>query len=1276
MGRVFRSTAVAVLAVLALPFAAHAVDRAQCRQYGGATSCWGPVLGPWTITQCAEVIDNTQLETAICRAQGGTPANFNTTCTGLPPAELRRPTSDGDISAYAVDVFTNYFGSPWGTLCGAPSASASSWGGTVNNQFCFTGSGPTFNATFGFEGGNVMPDFPATGQALGSLNTCENRTINFEAIRQRRIGCPGDFGQDQSFQQTSGATPALCSLSFRTPVDPKQDCDSCRSLKVGNPIDPVSGVKRQLEVDYAGTGPQPLRFERLYQQRVYVIDGRQWRHNYSARIQFDTFGPVPVVQAFRASGQVFQFTLSAGQFAADVDINDRVAQLTDAGGALTGWQYREARTDNVETYDAAGNLVAITSRAGLTQTLQYSTAATPPSVAPQPGLLLRVTDAFGRHLDFTYDAIGRLATMQDPAGQTYRYTGNADRHFTGVTYPDGKTRTYVYNEASLAANSFDGRLTGIVDENNSRFASFSYDATGVAFQSEHAGGAQRVTIGYGSWPSAVTVTDALGAVRTYSYTSVNNVFVNTGITQPAASGTGTATSSTSYDANGNAASRTDFNGNRTNYVYDLARNLETSRPEGLTAAGAATPATRTIETQWHPSFQLPTLVTEKDAAGALLRSTATSYDAAGNLLSRTVTAASGLARTWTYTYNANGSILTVDGPRTDVSDVTSYAYYANDDPDPGKRGNVATLTNALGQVTAITAYDALGQPATIVDPNGMITTLVYDPRMRLASRSVGGETTTYAYDGVGQLTQVTLPDGSFLAYSYDAAHRLTGMSDLQGNRIAYTLDAMGNRTQEQVFDPANALAQTRSRVYNNLSRLAQEIGAANQTTSYLYDDQGNVASVTDPLTHVTSNQYDALNRLVRVTDPGTGATQYGYNGIDQLVSVTDPRTLATTYAYDGLGNLNQQQSPDTGATTNTYDAAGNLLTQTDAKGQVTTYAYDALNRVTSIAFSDGSRQAYAYDLGTNGVGRLSQITETGANALVVAQTAYAYDLHGRVTQETRTLAGVAYVTAYQYDLAGRLTGTTYPSGRRVTLNLDALGRVLEVWSAPAGGTAQAVATSVAYRPFGGVKSYTLGNGQAVVRGYDQDGRIASYSLGAQTFAIGYDAASRVSFISDAANPANANTYGYDVLDRLTSAVIPGNQYSYVYDAVGNRTAKTVGANTDTYGYAPTSNRIASITAQAGAVRNFVFDANGSTTDDGTNQYAYDARGRMVRSVGALGTTTYQVNALGQRVRKTNAADDRIFHYDMKGRLIAESDPGGGTKREYIYLNDIPLAVIQ
>jgi YD repeat-containing protein len=199
----------------------------------------------------------------------------------------------------------------------------------------------------------------------------------------------------------------------------------------------------------------------------------------------------------------------------------------------------------------------------------------------------------------------------------------------------------------------------------------------------------------------------------------------------------------------------------------------------------------------------------------------------------------------------------------------------------------------------------------------------------------------------------------------------------------------------------------------------------------------------------------------------------------------------------------------------------------------------------------------------------------------------------------------------------------------------------------------------------------MGNGQSYARAIDLDGRIASYSLGAKTFAIGYDAASRIAFVSDLAVPANSNTYSYDAVDRLTGAVTPGTPYAYTYDAVGNRTSRTAGSSTEAYTYSGASNRIATV-----GPRSFAFDPNGSTTGDGNNTYAYDARGRMVQATSSLGTTSYKVNALGQRMRKSNSLGDTVYHYDTNGRLIAESDPGGALKRELLYLGDLPVYVWQ
>ena len=72
-------------------------------------------------------------------------------------------------------------------------------------------------------------------------------------------------------------------------------------------------------------------------------------------------------------------------------------------------------------------------------------------------------------------------------------------------------------------------------------------------------------------------------------------------------------------------------------------------------------------------------------------------------------------RAWSYSYNALGLIERADGPRTDVQDVTLYAY--------DSRGNLTQVTNALGQVTRLGDYDERGKPGSITDANGVTSSL-------------------------------------------------------------------------------------------------------------------------------------------------------------------------------------------------------------------------------------------------------------------------------------------------------------------------------------------------------------------------------------------------------------------------------------------------------------------------------------------------------------------------------------------------------------------------
>ena len=901
-------------------------------------------------------------------------------------------------------------------------------------------------------------------------------------------------------------------------------------------------------------------------------------------------------------------------------------------------------------------LLSLANREGLTLTLGHDNVQGVNRVTT-------VFDSFGRTIALSYDAQHRVASLSRSDGYRVNFAYDAANNLQSITWPDGMVRTYLYENASFPNN-----LTGMIDENGSRYATWAYDSQGRAISSQHAGGADLTTLVYN--PGSTTVTDALGSSRTFTLQTILGVPHNGGVSQPGGSGCGPAASAITYDANGNVATRTDFNGNVTSYTFDPVRNLEIQRIEAF-----GKPEARTTTTQWHATFRLPLAIAQP------LKITRYTYDATGNMLTHSEQAttdahgsqglsatATGTARIWAYSYDNTGQVIAVDGPRTDVQDFTNFTYNNNTGYLYNFRGNLSFVNNALHQITRINNYNFEGQPLSIGDPNGVITTLAYDLRGRLTSRSVAGETTTYQYDGVGQLTKVTLPDASNLNYTYDAAHRLTDVTDNLGNTVHYTLDAMGNRTQDNIKDPTNQLAQTRSHVFDPLNRLYQDVGAQAQTTSYTYDANGNLTGISDPLSHVTTNGYDALNRLVQITDPNGGHTQLAWNGQDRSTQVTDPRNLVTTYTVDGLGNLTQQASPDTGTAQSTYDPAGNLLTRTDAKGQTTTTAYDALNRPTLITYQDGTQQQYLYDQGTNGIGRLSEIDElTGGS--VTDWTQYAYDAQGRVISETRDYL----TTTYQYS-NGRLVAMTYPSGKRLDYSLDALGRISQVTlTYPNGGPVKIIASNVQYQPFGGVKSWTNGAGQTYTRRIDQDGRIAAYNLGSQTWQIGYDPASRISYQTDAANAANTVSYGYDALDRLIGAALPNTSLSYGYDANGNRTSRIFGASAQTYQISGSSNQLIGI--NSAPPRSYAFDPNGSITGDGTNTFGYDTRGRLVRAQTLSGTIQYSVNALGQRVRKSGAGTDTAYAYDFAGHLIAEYR-SSNVLREYFYLYDLPLAVMQ
>jgi len=54
---------------------------------------------------------------------------------------------------------------------------------------------------------------------------------------------------------------------------------------------------------------------------------------------------------------------------------------------------------------------------------------------------------------------------------------------------------------------------------------------------------------------------------------------------------------------------------------------------------------------------------------------------------------------------------------------------------------------------------------------------------------------------------------------------------------------------------------------------------------------------------------------------------------------------------------------------------------------------------------------------------------------------------------------------------------------------------------------------------------------------------------------------------------------------------------------------------------------------------------------------------------------YTYNGRGERVKKEAGDEGVYFHYDLNGRLLAETEAEGQTLKEYLYLEGMPLAMV-
>ncbi len=400
-----------------------------------------------------------------------------------------------------------------------------------------------------------------------------------------------------------------------------------------------------------------------------------------------------------------------------------------------------------------------------------------------------------------------------------------------------------------------------------------------------------------------------------------------------------------------------------------------------------------------------------------------------------------------------------------------------------------------------------------------------------------------------------------------------------------------------------------------------------------------------------SEETDGLGRTTRIQERKDTTTwlttQYAYDPLDRVTSVTDPNGNVTISNRLDTANKTRLDrlsvaDPDRGAWSYQYDPQGNIKLQTDGRGRQVSYSYDRLDRLTGKSYPNDPNTpsvTTTYDDATAGAFRKGRRTQMSVGGDTVT---YTYDGRGRVTQETRTIAGVAYGTGYVYNSADKVTQQTYPDTEAVTYAYNSVGRLSSV------SGASVYLASQTYDVAGKPLDTTLGNGAYTTARYDTSSQRLNLL---QTWVknggnatldsdlrYGYDTFGNVTAINETKDRTQDQGFGYDSLNRLTTVSGPFAQ-TFAYDNLGNLTQR----DGQTYRYTAGKPHAVS---QLGAdtANRFGYDAAGAMTTRGGQSLVYDAEGRLTSVSGATGTETYVYDGDGALRRRTTAAPTYVPPY--------------------------------
>ncbi|MEZ4730487.1 MAG: RHS repeat-associated core domain-containing protein [Caldilineaceae bacterium] len=582
-------------------------------------------------------------------------------------------------------------------------------------------------------------------------------------------------------------------------------------------------------------------------------------------------------------GNVTTFTYDAhGNLTSVTTPLQRTVQMTYNNQGLPTTLTDPLGRQTTFTYDANGNPTTLMTDAGAAErstTLTYTPAGYPATLTDPLGSSYSYRyDDFGRVLQETlpgartvtygYDAEGNLITITPPGRPAHTFTYDGLGQITQYTPPTvngvpNPATTYAYNKAQQPTQVTrpDGKALVYGYDNGGRLSMLTFSRGELAYRYSSTTGQ----------PSSVTAPDGVDLAYIYSGELL------TGVTWR---GPISGSIRYAYDANYRITQET-VNGSSISYSYDADDSL--TQAGDLTFVYTATNGLLTgstlgsVNDRWiYNPFGEPTGYAATQN-GASLYAVRYDRDSLGRITSKTETIG-GITTTYRYRYDAAQRL---DQVERDGVVVEAYSYDANGNRLTGRSPRTGDVTGSYDEQDRLLQYGA--------------ATYSYTANGELLTKTENSQTTNYTYDELGNLTAVTLPDGTAIRYLIDGQNRRIGkqVNGVLVQGLLY-LDQL-NPVAE--LDGAGNLV-TRF-VYGNRVNVPEYMVKGGVTYRLLADHLGSVRLVMDTATGAVAQRldYDAFGNVLQDTNPGfqpfgfaggiydamTGLVRFGARDYDPIV---------------------------------------------------------------------------------------------------------------------------------------------------------------------------------------------------------------------------------------------------------------------------------------------------------------------------------------------------------------------------------------------------------